>query len=252
METIYSTCMYAKELKAMAKVAKAIDETVTLGLDAEAKKDYQFRFWTTDAQKKCALVGGIDVDHEDATGAVMVVVPTTGLVELLDSFSPKASLGMSIVEDGSDEEHPLSLRLEDLGSGETRSMTVKEAPEEDAPYARKMGKGRPACTVPSALLHKVVASFKKSADVVDVFIGFEGLQVSYEARDSKDRWVYAAKDATGDEGSKFSAPLLAAATTACKLVGPTVTLTLAEKSMRLGASREGFRCRVYVARNEAI
>jgi hypothetical protein len=252
METIYRTQLHAKDLKTLANVAKAVNEEVTLGLDAEAEKEGQrFRFWSKDEQKKCALVGTLIVEYEDTEGAVNVRLPTSNLYDTLATFGAKDMVDVTIVEDKANEDQPLSLNFTNLRTGETRSMTVQEAEEEDQPYAGKVGKGGPMCNVPAKELHKVVAAYKKYANVVEVQID-GGLQVRYRSRNAEDSWRHVTEESTGTGTAKFSTNLLAAAATACKNAGKAVNITLSPTAMRLNVGSETIGCRIYVVASTSI
>lgn len=251
MGTIYNTQLHAKDLKTLANVAKAVNEEVTFGLDAQAEKANQrFRFWSKDEQKKCALVGTLLTEYEDTDGAVNVRLPTSNLYDTLATFGTKDMVDMTIVEDKANEENPLTLNFTNLRTGETRSMTVQEAEEEDQPYAGKVGKG-PTCNVPAKELHKVVAAYKKYANVVEVQIN-GGLQVRYRSRNAEDSWRHVTEESTGTGTAKFSTNLLAAATTACKNAGKMVNVTLSSTAMRLTVGSENVGCRVYVVASTSI
>ena len=251
METIYRTQIAAKDLKTLANVAKAVNEEVTLGLNAEAEKQNQrFRFWSKDEQKKCALTGSLVTEYEDTEGAVNVRLPTSNLYDTLATFGAKDMVEVVVSEDKANEENPLSMGFTNLRTGETRSMTVQEAEGDDQPYSGKLGKG-PTCNVPSKELNKVVSAFKKYADVVEVKID-SGFLVTYHSRNGEDSWHYLTEESEGSGSAKFSTNLLAAAATACKNAGKMVTVTLSPTAMRLSSATETVACRLYVVASTPI
>jgi hypothetical protein len=249
METVYSTTIMAKDLKALAQVAKALNDDVTLSFSTERGVE-PFRFWSTDEQKKCALVGLMDYDSESAGNAVRIRIPTKSLYDVANAFGKDSDLMLRIEEGEKDD--PLTMRFTEVTTGEVRTITVQEADEEDQPYAGKVGKTGPTCIVPTQQFTKIAGVYARQSDVVDLKMGGESLALSYTTRRTKDSWTHSTP-VTGSGAAKYDSALLSAAATAAKVAGKEVKLTMSPKgTLRLSVANDVMACRIYVVASQAV
>lgn len=243
--TIYEASIPLADLKAVAGVAKALNDDVTIQFGTEERG---VRFWCKDEQKKCAMVGVLDVaEHE---GSITLRVPSKNLADMLSAFAKGSTLSLRV--DGNEADDGLSLTITDGASGDQRVVTVTEASTDDAPYAGKSSTSG-SCQVDLKALGKVLAAYKKQADVVEVKIKGSILEVSYTSRQGKDSWKYTSEQVKGHGSGKFSTVLLAAAVTACKSVDSKAQLVMsATGPLRLNTLGETIGCRVYVVASKPL
>lgn len=239
--SIYTAKIPVLDLRALAGAAKALGAEVTVAFETPV------RFWSKDEQKKCALVGVLDV--AECEGAITLRVPTSNLNDLLKTFGKDAILSVEVESD--EDTDALSLTFTDGTTTDKRIMTVEEAAKDDVPYSTKVSTAA-SCEVDVKALAKVLTAYKKDADVVDLKISGSTLEVAYSNRNGKDAWLYATQP-KGSGSGKFSTSLLAAATTACKSVADSATLMLSKDGpLRLNAVGDAIACRVYVVASKPI
>ncbi len=242
-ETIYEARLKTADIATAAKSAMAVHPEITLGLG-----EHGLSFWCKDDRKECAVVGTLNLP-DGAAGEIIIRAKAKQLADLVATFDAKIPILLMVQQDADG----LVLRLDQDST--MRVASVQEAEKDDLPFEPEY-KSAASCIVDLMAFAKVVASFKREADVMNIRIkeGF-GFEASYKTRDGVDSWHFPNEDAKGDHSVRFNVALLLAAVKAAKAVDTMAKVQISKGGplrIIVGAKGDAMRCMTYVVSSQSM